>query len=84
MLGGRDLAGGALDQGPQDFAGEPTDLDAKELGLRVDLQTSRRGLRPPRQILKQAAWRTVMDVAPRLSGHLSALVSPIQITLITE
>ena len=60
MLGGRDLAGGALDQGPQDFAGEPTDLDAKELGLRVE---------EPRQ----AARRTVVDAGPRLSGYHAAL-----------
>jgi len=38
MLGGRDLAGRVLDQRPQDFAGEPTNLDAKTLGLRVERQ----------------------------------------------
>jgi hypothetical protein len=33
MLGGRDLAGRALDQRGKAFAGEPTDLDAPTLGL---------------------------------------------------
>jgi hypothetical protein len=37
MLGGRDLAGRGLDQRPQVFAGEPTNLDASTLGLRVEL-----------------------------------------------
>jgi hypothetical protein len=38
MLGGRDFAGRALDQRPQVLAGETTDLDAKALGLRVELR----------------------------------------------
>jgi hypothetical protein len=38
MLGGRDLAGRALDQRSQIFAGDSTDLDAKVLGLRVELR----------------------------------------------
>jgi hypothetical protein len=44
MLGGRDLAGRVLDQGGRAFSGEPTDLDAKTLGLRVELCQS---ARPP-------------------------------------
>jgi hypothetical protein len=84
MLGGRDLAGRALDQRPQIFALELADLDAPTLGLRVELrpvgETSGRRVKGP----KQVARRTVVDVGPRLSDHLSALVSPIQLTLITE
>jgi len=38
MLGGRDLAVRALDQRGKVFAGEPTDLDAPKLGLRVELR----------------------------------------------
>jgi hypothetical protein len=38
MLGGRDLAGRALDQRGKVFAGEPTELYAKALGLRVELR----------------------------------------------
>jgi hypothetical protein len=37
MLGGRDLAGRALDQRGQVLAGEPADLDAPTLGLLVEL-----------------------------------------------
>ena len=37
LLGGRDLSGRALDQRPQVFAREPTNLDAKALGLCVEL-----------------------------------------------
>jgi hypothetical protein len=38
MLGGKDLAGRALDQRSQIFAGDSTDLDAKVLGLHVELR----------------------------------------------
>jgi hypothetical protein len=38
MLGGRDLEGRALDQRPQVFAGEYTDLDSPTLGFRVELR----------------------------------------------
>jgi hypothetical protein len=38
MVGGRDLAGRAPDQRSQIFAGDSTDLDAKVLGLRVELR----------------------------------------------
>jgi hypothetical protein len=41
MLGGRYLEGSALDQRGQLFAGEPTDLDAKALGLCVELRQVR-------------------------------------------
>jgi hypothetical protein len=44
MLCGRDLAGRALDQHPQVFAGEPTDLDAPTLGLCTELCQSARPL----------------------------------------
>jgi hypothetical protein len=37
MLGGRDLAGRALDQHPKVFAVEPTNLKAPTLGLCVEL-----------------------------------------------
>jgi hypothetical protein len=37
VLDGRDLPGRALDQRGKILAGEPTDLDAKALGLRVEL-----------------------------------------------
>jgi len=84
MLGGRDLAGRALDQHGHVFAGEPTDLEAKALGLRVELrpfgEVSCRRVKVP----QQAAWRTVVDVGPRLGGHLAALVSPIQVTPLSE
>ena len=38
MLGGRDFAGRARDQGPRALAGEPTDLDAKARSLFVELR----------------------------------------------
>jgi len=37
MLGSRDLADSTLDQRGKAFAGEPTDLDAKMLDLRIEL-----------------------------------------------
>jgi hypothetical protein len=65
MLDGRDLAGRALDQRDHVFAGEPTDLDAKVLGLRVQLrpvgEASARRVEEP----KQAARRTVVDFSPQ-------------------
>jgi hypothetical protein len=83
MLGGRDLTSRALDQRPQVFAGEPTDLDANALDLRVKLrplgEVSGRGVEVP----KQSARRIVMDFGTRLDGHHAALVSPVQITPIT-
>jgi hypothetical protein len=83
MLGGRDLAGRALDQHPQVFAGVPTDLDAPTLGLRIELlavdESCGRRIEEP----KQAAWCTVVDVRPSLGGHHAALASPVQLTPIT-
>ena len=38
MLAGKDLAGRALDQRGKAFVGEPAVLDAKALGLRVELR----------------------------------------------
>jgi hypothetical protein len=65
MLGGRDLTSRALDQRPQVFAGEPTDLDANALDLRVELrplgEVSGRVKVP-----KQPARRIVVDVGPKL------------------
>ena len=55
-----------MDQSGKAFAGEPTDLDAKALGLRVELrpvgESCGRRIKEP----KQAAWRTVVDLDPRL------------------
>jgi hypothetical protein len=71
MLGGRDLAG------------EPTDLDAKALGLRVELrpvgENSGRRVEEP----QQAARYAVVDVVPSLGGHHAALNSTVQLTPIT-
>jgi hypothetical protein len=72
-----------LDQRPQVFAGEPTDLEANALDLRVELrplgEVSGRRVEEP----KQPAWRIVVDVGPKLGGHQAALVSPVQVTPIT-
>ena len=64
MLDGRDLAGRALDQRPQDYPREPTDLDTPRNptpGLRVEVP-------------KQAARRAVVDVDPSLDDRHAALV----------
>jgi hypothetical protein len=75
MLGGRDLAGSALDERGQLFAGEPTDLITPTLGLRVELrplgEVSGRRVKER----KQAARRIVVDVGPKLGGHHAALES---------
>ena len=60
MLHGKDLTGRALYQRGKTFAGEPTNLEAKTLGLCVE---------EPRQ----AARGTVVDVGSRLSGYHAAL-----------
>jgi hypothetical protein len=70
MLGGRDLAGRALDQRGKVLKREPADLDAPTLGHRVEEP-------------KQAARRAVVDVGPRLGGHHAALASIVQLTPIT-
>jgi hypothetical protein len=84
MLGGRDFAGRARDQGPRALAGEPTDLDAKALGLRVKLRavgkTSSGRVEEP----KQLGRREVVDVRPSLGGHHAALASPVQVTPISR
>jgi len=73
MLGGKELTGRALDQRGKTFAGEPINLEAKTLGLRVELrpvgETSGSHVEEPRQ----AARRTVVDVGPRRSGYHAAL-----------
>jgi hypothetical protein len=83
MLGGRDFAGRARDQGPRALAGEPTDLDAKARSLRVELrpvgEVSGRRVEEP----KQAARRVVVDVGPRLGGYHAALAAPVQLTPIS-
>jgi hypothetical protein len=80
MLGCRDLAGRALDQRPQVFAGEPKNIDATTLGLRVELRSvgeaSGRRVKEP----EQAARRSVVEVRPSLVRHHAALVSPLQVT----
>jgi hypothetical protein len=83
MLRSRDLEGRALDNRPQLFAGEPTDLDAEALGLRVELRPvgDARGRRVEEP--KQEACRTVVDIGPRLGGHHAALASQVQLTPIT-
>jgi hypothetical protein len=83
MLGGRDLKGRALDQPAHVLAGEPTDFDAKALGLGVehrpvDEDSGRRVEEP-----QQAAWCAVVDVVPSLGGHHAALDSTVQLTPIT-
>ena len=72
-----------LDQHAKVLAGEPTDLDAPTLGLRVELRPvgDARGRRVEEP--KQAACRTVVDIGPRLGGHHAALASQVQLTLIT-
>jgi hypothetical protein len=81
MLGGRDLTSSALDQRPQVFAGEPTDLDAKALDLRVERRPV--GEVSGRRVKYSSRRRTVVDVGPRLGRHQAALVSPVQLTPIT-
>jgi hypothetical protein len=83
MLGGRDLEGRALDQRGQLFAGEPTDLDAKALGLCIELRPVSEASGSRVEEPKQPAWGAVVDVSLRLGGHHAALVSPVQLTPIT-
>ena len=65
VLGGRDFAGRALDQRPQAFAGEPTDLAAPTLDLCVKIrpvgEASSHRVKEP----KQAARPTVVDFSPQ-------------------
>jgi hypothetical protein len=83
MLRGRDLAGRAIDQCGQALAGESTDLDSPTLGLRVELRPVGYASGGHVEETQQAARRTVLDLGPRLGGHLAALVSPVQLTPIT-
>jgi hypothetical protein len=68
---------------PQISAGVPTDLDSPTLDLCVELrpvgEVSSRRVEEP----KQAAWRTVLNLGPRLSSEMAALVSPIQVAPIS-
>jgi hypothetical protein len=65
MLGGRHLAGIALDQRDHVFAGEPTILNAKARSLRILLRPV--GEAPDRRVEepKQAARLTVVDFSPQ-------------------
>jgi hypothetical protein len=69
MLGGRDLEGRALDQRPQVFAGEYTDLDSPTLGFRVELRPVGEACGRRVEGPKQAAWRTMVDFDPRLGSR---------------
>jgi hypothetical protein len=80
ILGGRHLVGRALDQRRKVFAGEPTDLDAKALGLCVELRPVGKACGRRAEEPKQAARRTVADFGSRLGGHHAALASPVQLT----
>jgi hypothetical protein len=83
ILGGRDLAGRALEQRGKVFAGDSTDLDAKALGLPIELRPVGEACGRRVEEPKQAAWRDVVDVYPILGGHHAALRSPVQVTPIT-
>jgi hypothetical protein len=83
MLAGKDLAGRALDQRGKAFVGEPAVLDAKALGLPVELRPVGEASGFRVEDPKQAARRTVVYVYPRLGGHQAALVSPVHLTPIS-
>jgi hypothetical protein len=72
MLGGSYLAGRALDQRAQVFAGEPTNLDATTLlGLCVELRPGGESCGRRIEEAHQAARRAVVDFDPG-----SAAISP--------
>jgi anthranilate/para-aminobenzoate synthase component II len=83
MLGGRDLAGRALDQGGKVLAREPADLDAPTLGLCVELRSVGESCGRRVEETKQAMRCTVVDVDSSKGGHHAALVSPVQVTAIS-
>jgi hypothetical protein len=83
MLGGRDFEDRALDPHRKVFARDSTDLDAPTLDLRFELRPVGEASGRHVEVPQQAAWREVVDVDPSLGGHLSALVSPVQLTPIT-
>jgi hypothetical protein len=83
MLGGRDLAGRALDQRGKVLEGEPADLDAPTLGLRVELRSVGEASGRRVEETKQAMRCTVVDVDSSKGGHHAALVSPVQVTAIS-
>jgi hypothetical protein len=64
MLGGRDLAGRVLDQRGKVFARKPTDLDAKALGLHVELRPVDEVSGRRVEESKQAAQPTVVEIDP--------------------
>jgi hypothetical protein len=83
MLGGRDLEGRTLHPDGKAFARELTGLDAKALGLCVELRPVGESCGRRVEEPKQAARRAVVEVGPSLGGVMAALVSPAQVTLIT-
>ena len=77
MLGGRDLKGRALDQRGKAFAGEPTDLDAPTLGLRVELrpvgEACGRRVEEPKQAARRAEVLSSDDPSSAVGGVPSLL-----------
>jgi len=65
MLGGRDLAGRALDQVGEVLAGESTDLDAMTLGRRVELRPVSESCGRRVEETQQVAWRAVGGPRPQ-------------------
>ena len=61
MLGDRDLAGRAPDQRSQLFAGEPTDLHAPTLGLRVELRPVGEACGRASEAMRDSATPTLED-----------------------
>ena len=68
MLGRGNLAGRALDPRTQVFAGEPADLDAPTLDLRVELRPGAEAFDRCVEETRQTKWRAVVDVRPSLGG----------------
>jgi hypothetical protein len=73
----------ASTEGRSAFAGEPTDLDAPKLALRIELrpvgEASGYRVKEPMQAMR----RTVVDIDLSQGGHHAALVSPVHVTPIT-
>ena len=71
MLGGRDLKGRALDQPAHVLAGEPTDFDAKALGLGVEYrpvgEASGRRVEEPEQAQRGELWWTSSPASAAIS-----------------
>jgi hypothetical protein len=71
LLGGRDLKGRALDQRGKVFAGGPTDLDAKALGLQIELrpvgESCGRRVEEPEQAQRGTPWWTSSPASAAIS-----------------